>query len=222
MLCWVWLVVPVQLYHPTSCPQEAYSYVDDNGNFNMRTSYMKAFVGDDGTVHLVADKETIIDQLQAVDMTRARMLTKVSEARSMAADTGGCVCVSVAFRRRVYAMRTHTHTHTHTRTDMRIGRFWEVTHSCAQCVQVSFHWLKRVRDLTPAVTELLGVRSVWCDTKTEQNSQKFVLWAGYLLEIRCVGMHASSWSACMPRMYLAVGCIWRRRICGAVLAVYLN
>lgn len=49
-------------------------------------------------------------------------------------------------------------------------------------LQVSFFWLKRVRDLTPAVTKLLGVRSVWCDTKTEQNSQKFVVWAGYLLE----------------------------------------
>lgn len=46
-----------------------------------------------------------------------------------------------------------------------------------------------MRDLTPAVTELLGVRSVWCDTKTEQNSQKFVLWAGYLLEIKCVYMY---------------------------------
>ncbi len=57
--------------------------------------------------------------------------------------------------------------------------------SSAHCwctTQVSFFWLKRVRDLTPAVTQLLGVRSVWCDTKTEQNSQKFVLWAGYLLE----------------------------------------
>jgi hypothetical protein len=51
-------------------------------------------------------------------------------------------------------------------------------------LQVSFFWLKRVRDLTPAVTQLLGVRSVWCDTKSEQNSQKFVIWAGFLLEKR--------------------------------------
>ncbi len=51
---------------------------------------------------------------------------------------------------------------------------------------MSLYWLKRVRDLTPAVTKLLGVRHVWCDTKSEQNSQKFVLWAGYLLEKRCV------------------------------------
>lgn len=53
-------------------------------------------------------------------------------------------------------------------------------------LQVSFFWLKRVRDLTPAVTQLLGVRSVWCDTKTEHNSQKFVIWAGYLLEKKWV------------------------------------
>lgn len=51
-------------------------------------------------------------------------------------------------------------------------------------LQVSFLWLRRVRELTPAITQMLGVRSVWCDTKTEQNSQKFVLWAGYLLEQR--------------------------------------
>jgi hypothetical protein len=49
---------------------------------------------------------------------------------------------------------------------------------------VSFFWLKRVRDLTPVVTSLLGVRSVWCDTKNEHNAQKFVLWAGYLVEQR--------------------------------------
>ena len=52
------------------------------------------------------------------------------------------------------------------------------------CLQVAQFWLKRVRDLTPAVTRLLGVRHVWCDTKSELNSQKFVLWAGHLLERR--------------------------------------
>lgn len=43
-------------------------------------------------------------------------------------------------------------------------------------------WRKRVRSLTPAVRELLGVDHVHCDYKTD--NQKFVLWAGHLLEHR--------------------------------------
>ncbi len=48
--------------------------------------------------------------------------------------------------------------------------------------QAAYMWVRRVRELTSPITELLHVRSVWCDTKAEVNSQKFVLWAGYLLE----------------------------------------
>lgn len=40
------------------------------------------------------------------------------------------------------------------------------------------------RDLTAAVKELLGVQRVWCDNRTEQANQSFVLWAGHLLEER--------------------------------------
>lgn len=50
--------------------------------------------------------------------------------------------------------------------------------------RVTMFWLKRVRDLSPVLRELLGVQNVWCDTRTEQNSQNFVLWAGYILEQR--------------------------------------
>lgn len=50
--------------------------------------------------------------------------------------------------------------------------------------KVTMFWLTRVRDLTPVLKELLGVDNVWCDTRTEQNSQNFVLWAGYVLEQR--------------------------------------
>lgn len=53
------------------------------------------------------------------------------------------------------------------------------------CLQVTMFWLKRVRDLSPVLRDLLGVQNVWCDTRTEQNSQNFVLWAGYILEQRC-------------------------------------
>jgi len=51
-------------------------------------------------------------------------------------------------------------------------------------LQVTMFWLKRVRDLSPVLRDLLGVQNVWCDTRTEQNSQNFVLWAGYILEQR--------------------------------------
>eukprot|EP00879_Flechtneria_rotunda_P024582 GHRR01026071.1.p3 GENE.GHRR01026071.1~~GHRR01026071.1.p3 ORF type:complete len:103 (+),score=25.92 GHRR01026071.1:217-525(+) len=50
--------------------------------------------------------------------------------------------------------------------------------------KVTMFWLKRVRDLSPVLRDLLGVQNVWCDTRTEQNSQNFVLWAGYILEQR--------------------------------------
>jgi len=44
--------------------------------------------------------------------------------------------------------------------------------------------VRRVRELSGPVTQLLGVKSVWCETKVDNTSQKFVLWAGYLLEKR--------------------------------------
>ncbi|GBF90996.1 hypothetical protein Rsub_03851 [Raphidocelis subcapitata] len=50
--------------------------------------------------------------------------------------------------------------------------------------RVSLFWQRRVRELTPALVQLLGVQNVWCDTRTEQNSQNFVIWAGYILEQR--------------------------------------
>lgn len=114
-----------QLYHPHSCPVESTSYVDEHGFYNMKTSYMRSFIADDGCVHLVADRMSIKQQVMSVDLERARMLTKVT-----------------------------------------------------------FFWLKRVRDLTPVLIDLLGVKNVWSDVKSEQSSQKFVIWAGYLLEKR--------------------------------------
>lgn len=66
-----------QLYHPSSCPQEVQSFVDSSGTFNMKTTYMKPFVGDDGALHIVADRETINEQLRGLDLPRARTLTQV-------------------------------------------------------------------------------------------------------------------------------------------------
>jgi hypothetical protein len=149
------LACDLQLYHPSSAPQDTYSYIDSNGTFNMRTAHMRPYIGDDGALHLVADRETIQEQLLSLELERARMLTQVGT------DSPPC------WRQGLMSAAVP-------RPPTR-PRF---------LAQVSFFWLKRVRDLTPAVTQLLGVRSVWCDTKTEQNSQKFVIWAGFLLEKR--------------------------------------
>ena len=40
------------------------------------------------------------------------------------------------------------------------------------------------RDLSPPLADLLGCDNVWCDSRTEESSQKFVLWAGCILERR--------------------------------------
>ncbi|KAG1674586.1 hypothetical protein FOA52_001835 [Chlamydomonas sp. UWO 241] len=117
--------VSVQLYPPALSPQESTAFVDENGMFSMRTEYMRAYVADDGCVHVVAQRETMAKQLRGLDLSHARTLTTV----------------------------TH-------------------------------FWARRMREVTSPVTELLGVRSVWCDAKSESASQKFVLWAGYLLEQR--------------------------------------
>ncbi len=92
---------------------------------DMRLEDMRAYIGDDGRVHIVADHMTMRNQLAALDLTRAKSLTKAA-----------------------------------------------------------YVWVRRVKELTSPVTSLLHVRNVWCDTKNDINSQKFVLWAGFLLERR--------------------------------------
>jgi hypothetical protein len=66
-----------QLYPPALSPQESTAFVDENGMFSMRTQYMRAYVGDDGCVHVVAEKETMSKQLRALDLSHARTLTYV-------------------------------------------------------------------------------------------------------------------------------------------------
>lgn len=47
------------------------------------------------------------------------------------------------------------------------------------------YWLPKCRQLSPPLQALLGSENVWCDSRTEEGSQKFVLWAGCVLERRC-------------------------------------
>lgn len=51
--------------------------------------------------------------------------------------------------------------------------------------------IKPCRELAPALEALLGVLHVWCDSRSQESSQRFVLWAGYVLESRCA-LHAAS------------------------------
>eukprot|EP00798_Chlamydomonas_sp_ICE-L_P005810 gene5810-6097_t len=115
----------LQLYHPETSPVESVGSYNDEGVYNLSATPMRARITDDGVVHIVAHPEGIRDQLESLDLERARVLNRVAST-----------------------------------------------------------WQRRVRELGPAVSQLLGVPNVWCDTKSEMNSQKFVLWAGYLLERR--------------------------------------
>ena len=55
-----------------------HSHLDEHGNFiRMETSHMKSFIGDDGVLHVVADRETIKEQLQALDLPKARTFSEV-------------------------------------------------------------------------------------------------------------------------------------------------
>ena len=48
-------------------------------------------------------------------------------------------------------------------------------------------------DLSPPLAEMLGCENVWCDSRTEESSQRFVLWAGCILECRRVPLAAFPW-----------------------------
>jgi hypothetical protein len=111
----------LHVYHPDAPPV---SDLGPGAGFDPSTGAL-GYVSDDGCLHVIADRHSLRDAVQALDLERARVLTRVT-----------------------------------------------------------MFWLKRVRDLTPALTTLLGVQNVWCDTRTEQNSQNFVIWAGYILEQR--------------------------------------
>lgn len=122
---WTFDGLNIHLYHPENTPLGTYSFVDGSGNYNFKTTRMRSYVADDGSLHVVADRVSIKKALRSMDLERARVLT-----------------------------------------------------------QVTMFWLKRVRDLTPILKEVLRVDNLWCDTRSEQNSQNFVLWAGYVLEQR--------------------------------------
>ena len=55
--------------------------------------------------------------------------------------------------------------------------------ACSGSCHERLFWLA-CRQLSPPLKALLGTDNVWCDSRTEEGSQKFVLWAGCILERR--------------------------------------
>ncbi len=83
----------IQLYHPDMCPVESYAYIDEEGEYQMQTSYMKSYIADDGTVHLVADSTTIREQIK---VRPASALGGQGEVGQAELDRGGSFFMSEA------------------------------------------------------------------------------------------------------------------------------
>lgn len=112
-----------RLYHKDDVPLATVGFQDIDGTFTVRSEPMTTHVGEDGTVHLVADVNQLVNILPALDLDRARLLTSVDD-------------------------------------------FWQ----------------KRSRMLTQALKELLRVENIWLDSRGQSTTEKFVLWAGAILE----------------------------------------
>ena len=59
-------------------PKESSSFIDESGEFHMKTVYMRGYIGDDGRVHIVSDSSSMRQQLEALDLDRARTLTEAA------------------------------------------------------------------------------------------------------------------------------------------------
>lgn len=46
---------------------------------------------------------------------------------------------------------------------------------------VNNFWGRRQRDLTPQLCDVLAVQNVWCDNRSSESQEAFVLWAGRVL-----------------------------------------
>lgn len=49
---------------------------------------------------------------------------------------------------------------------------------------VNDFWLRRQRDLVPQLRRILGVQNVWCDNRSAESQEAFVLWAGRVLNAK--------------------------------------
>jgi hypothetical protein len=49
---------------------------------------------------------------------------------------------------------------------------------------VNDFWSRRQRDLVPQLRRVLGVQNVWCDNRSAESQEAFVLWAGRILNAK--------------------------------------
>lgn len=112
-----------RVYHKDAVPLVTVGFQDLDGTFTVRSEPMSSHVGEDGTLHLVADVNQFVDDFPTLDLDRARLLTLVDG-------------------------------------------FWQ----------------KRSRMLTQALKELLRVENIWLDSRGQNSTEQFVLWAGAILE----------------------------------------
>lgn len=67
------------VYHPDACPLGGFGLHHDGDAFGLGAGHiMRSHVADDGCLHVVADRIGLRESLMAMDLDRARVLTKVS------------------------------------------------------------------------------------------------------------------------------------------------
>jgi hypothetical protein len=76
------------VYHPDACPLGGFGLHSDVDALGMGAGQiMASHVGDDGCLHVVADRLGLREALMSMDLDRARVLTKVRAGRWCA-----CMC----------------------------------------------------------------------------------------------------------------------------------
>lgn len=66
------------VYHPDACPLGGFGLHHDGDAFGLGAGHiMRSHVADDGCLHVVADRIGLREALLAMDLDRARVLTKV-------------------------------------------------------------------------------------------------------------------------------------------------
>jgi hypothetical protein len=94
------------VYHPDNCPLGGLGIEDELTGLGLTGSgTMTSHVGDDGCLHVVAERSTLREALRAMDLDRARVLTKVrlgvkggwdSSCGVVLGEACDCVCYTTA------------------------------------------------------------------------------------------------------------------------------
>ena len=68
----------IRLYHPESAPFDTTPAMEADGRLGLRPSAMRSHVGQDGSLHVVADRTRISQAFAQMDLDHARMLTRLA------------------------------------------------------------------------------------------------------------------------------------------------